>query len=126
MKDLETRDDVVLLVNTFYKKVEHSEIGFFFNDIAKVDWSKHLPKMYNFWSTLLFGEIAYKGNPMSAHYLINEQIPMEKHHFDTWLKIWTETVRENFKGETADLAIYKAGNISSLMAYKMEIATKLP
>lgn len=126
MKKLETRADIELLVNRFYEKVQHDEqIGFFFNDVAKVNWGKHLPKMYAFWETLLFGQISYKGNPMAAHFPVNEIVPMEKHHFDHWLKLWTATVEENFAGETADIAVYKASNIANLMAHKMETATKL-
>lgn len=124
MKNLDSREDIELLVNEFYKKVEGSEIGHFFNDIAKVNWNTHLPKMYNFWETLLFGQMSYKGNPMAAHFPINEIAAMEKEHFEVWLKLWTETVRENFSGETADLAIYKAKNMSQLMAYKMEMARR--
>lgn len=126
MKKLEDRKDIELLVNTFYKKVQaDGTIGHFFNDIAKVDWSVHLPKMYSFWETLLFGQVSYKGNPMAAHFPINEVQAMEKHHFQHWLKLWTETVEQLFTGEAADLAIYKATNISQLMAYKMEMARKL-
>lgn len=126
MKKLETREDIELLVNKFYDKVGQDEtIGFFFNDIAKVNWGEHLPKMYKFWETLLFGQVSYKGNPMVAHFPINEKLPMEKFHFEHWLKLWTETVEENFAGETADLAIYKASNIANLMAFKMETATRL-
>lgn len=125
MKQLETRQDIEFLVNTFYDKIQKDEvIGFFFNDVAKVDWSLHLPKMYKFWETLLFGEVSYKGNPMGAHFPINEQVAMEKRHFEHWLKVWTETVNENFEGEMADMAIYKANNISQLMAFKMEVARK--
>lgn len=124
MKSLENREDIKLLVNEFYKKVERSEIGHFFNNIVKVNWGVHLPKMYGFWETLLFGKISYKGNPMAAHFPINEIEAMEKTHFEVWLKLWTETVHENFSGEIADLAIYKAKNISQLMAYKMEMARK--
>lgn len=126
MKKLESREDIEMLVNKFYGKVQKDEtIGFFFNDVAKVNWNLHLPKMYKFWETLLFGQISYKGNPMAVHFPVNEMVPIEKHHFEHWLKLWTETVEENFAGETADLAIYKARNISSLMAFKMETATKL-
>ncbi|RQP14569.1 MAG: group III truncated hemoglobin [Chryseobacterium sp.] len=126
MKDIQTREDIELLVNRFYDKVgRDATIGFFFNDIAKVNWSHHLPKMYAFWETLLFGQISYKGNPMAAHFPINAQVPMEKRHFDHWLELWTETVNENFTGITADMAIYKARNISGLMSFKMETATKL-
>ncbi|MBC7555629.1 MAG: sec-independent protein translocase TatC, partial [Chryseobacterium sp.] len=54
MKKLETTEDVKLLVNKFYEKVGKDEsIGFFFDDVANVDWNLHLPKMYKFWETLL-------------------------------------------------------------------------
>lgn len=126
MKKLESREDIELLVNKFYDKVGKDEvIGFFFNDIAKVNWSEHLPKMYSFWETLLFGKPLYKGNPMAVHFPINEIRAMEKHHFQHWLKLWTETVEENFTGETAELAVYKATNIANLMSFKMETATRL-
>lgn len=126
MKKLESREDIEFLVNKFYDKVGADEtIGFFFNDIAKVDWSHHLPKMYSFWETLLFGQVSYKGNPMAVHFPINEKVAMEKQHFEHWVKLWTETVEENFTGEMAEMAIYKAKNIANLMGYKMEIARRL-
>ena len=79
MKKLETREDIELLVNKFYEKVQHDDtIGFFFNDVAKVDWSKHLPKMYSFWETILFGQMTYKGNPMAVHFPINEKYRWKK------------------------------------------------
>lgn len=124
LPDLRTREDIKTLVDAFYGKVRHSEIGFFFDEIRRVDWAQHLPKMYDFWETLLLAGRAYKGNPMAAHFPINEMVPMEKHHFQTWLSLWIQTVRENFQGEIADLAIYKATNISQLMAYKMETARR--
>ena len=125
MKKLETRQDIEDLVNLFYDKVQNDDkIGFFFNDVAKVDWAHHLPKMYSFWETLLFGQISYKGNPMAMHFQINEKVPLEKAHFAHWVKLWTETVEENFAGEMAELAIYKATNIANLMGYKMEMARR--
>ena len=69
MKLLESREDIEFLVNTFYKKVAKDEtIGFFFTDVAKVNWDLHLPKMYSFWESLLFGQASYKGNPMAMHF----------------------------------------------------------
>ena len=126
MNDLENRSDIENLVNTFYLKIQKdTEIGFFFNDVAKVDWSLHLPKMYQFWESLLFGQASYKGNPMQKHFPINAQVSIEKHHFEHWLSVWTSTVQELFEGKNADLAIYKAKNIANLMSYKMDVATKL-
>ena len=126
MKKLESREDIEFLVNAFYNKVGKDEtIGFFFNEVAKVNWSHHLPKMYSFWETLLFGQISYKGNPMAMHFPINEKEAIEKPHFAHWIKLWTETVEEHFTGEMAETAIYKASNIANLMAHKMEVARKL-
>lgn len=126
MKKLESHEDIEHLINSFYAKVVKDEmIGFFFNDVAKVDWDKHLPKMYAFWKSVLFGQMTYKGNPMGAHFPINEIQAMEQKHFDRWLHLWTITIEENFKGENADTAIYKAENIARLMAFKMDLARRL-
>ncbi|WP_294205209.1 group III truncated hemoglobin [uncultured Chryseobacterium sp.] len=126
MKKLETRQDIEHLVNSFYDKVvRDGTIGFFFNDVAKVNWDSHLPKMYSFWESILFGQMTYKGNPMGAHFPINEFQAMEKRHFERWLELWISTIEENFTGENADMAVYKAQNIAKLMAFKMELARRL-
>ena len=124
MKDIVSQDDIQVLVNSFYDKVKTSEIGFFFEEIAKVNWEKHLPKMYIFWESVLFATVKFNGNPMGAHFPINEIIPMEKKHFEAWLQLWKETVEENFTGEMAETAIYKATNIANLMSHKMQIARR--
>ena len=121
MKDITTREDIELLVNSFYDKLKKDEIiGFFFNDIAKTNWQTHLPKMYNFWQALLFADIKFEGNPMGAHFPINAQAPMEEYHFEHWLKIWKETVDELFVGEMAENAKNRAQNIAKIMAFKMK------
>lgn len=126
MKALETRNDIELLVNKFYSKViEDEKIGFFFNDIAKVDWERHLPIMYSFWESILFGKMSYKGNPMLVHFPINEKHSMEQQHFERWILLWKTTIEENFEGENAQLALLKAKNIAQLMSYKMQNAKKL-
>ena len=125
MKKLESREDIELLVNNFYAKVVKDEtIGFFFKDVVNVNWDKHLPKMYSFWETILFGQMSYKGNPMQMHFPINEIKAMEKHHFAKWLELWKQTIEENFSGENACAAITKSENIANLMTYKMEMARK--
>jgi hemoglobin len=126
MKKLESREDIEYLVNSFYAKVVKDEtIGFFFKEIVKVDFEKHLPKMYSFWETLLFGQMSYKGNPMGVHFPINEIEAMELKHFDRWLSLWKSTIEENFEGKNADMAIYKSENIAKLMAFKMDLARRL-
>ncbi len=120
-KEIENIDDIKLLVDEFYKKVLLDKtIAHFFNDVAKVDWEKHLPVMYSFWTTLLFGTMGYKGNPMIKHLELNKKENLHHEHFNQWLKLWRETIDEFYVGEKAEEAKQKALNISSLMMNKIE------
>ena len=80
--------------------------------------------MYIFWQALLFADVKFDGNPMGAHFPINEKNGNGKHHFDTWLSLWKST-QTNYSHEIAESAKSKAENIASLMSYKMEMDTKL-
>ncbi|MDE5492554.1 group III truncated hemoglobin [Elizabethkingia meningoseptica] len=121
MKDIESHKDVEKLVNTFYEGVRANKtIGYIFNDIAKVDWEHHLPRMYSFWETILFGKENFKGNPMIKHILLSKQTELNKIHFDTWLAIWHTTIDKNFSGLKAEEAKQKAANIARIMLHKIQ------
>jgi hemoglobin len=108
-KALETRDDVKLLVDSFYAKVrQDSLIGPIFTDVAKVNWDEHLPKLYNFWADLLLGEDTYRGRPFPPHMKLN-LIPS---HFEQWLRLFVATVDENFVGLKAEEAKGRALRIA--------------
>lgn len=48
-KDITTEEDIQLLIDTFYAKVNADALlSPVFNGFAKIDWPKHLPVMYNF------------------------------------------------------------------------------
>jgi hemoglobin len=67
-KDIESKEDIILLVNSFYERIKADDtIGYIFNDIVKVNWEKHLPVMYSFWENSLFYTGSYEGNPMELH-----------------------------------------------------------
>jgi hemoglobin len=66
--DIKNRADIEKLVTVFYGKVkEDAAISYFFNDVAKVNWENHLPKMCDFFENILLSSGNYDGNPMSAH-----------------------------------------------------------
>lgn len=116
MKDIENRSDVKLLVDSFYNKVNEDELlGPIFNKVAAVNWDEHLPKMYDFWDTLLFASQTYKGRPFDAHM----PLPLSEEHFTRWLSLFTSTVDELFEGEIANEAKTKAGNIAGIFKFKM-------
>ena len=126
MNDIRTRADIELLVKEFYDKVIKDDlIGFFFTDVAKIDLSKHLPKMYNFWESILLGNPVYEGHPMARHFPINEIAALEEKHFNRWLQIWEKTVHENFEGENTETAIARALNIARIMHHKMSNARNI-
>lgn len=110
--DISTSTDIQLLINTFYEKVRKDDtIGYIFNDIAKVDWEKHLPRMYSFWEFLLLGGDAYKGNPMEAHQKLHRIEPLKESHFNRWLELFHETVDDHFEGMVAQDAKNRASLI---------------
>ncbi len=119
-KDIENREDVKLLINRFYDKVKADPlIGFIFNDVMKVNWELHLPRMYDFWENTLFYIGGYTGNPMEIHRRLNQIVPLSAEHFQQWTNLFTSTVDEIFSGEKAELAKQRALSISTVMQIKI-------
>lgn len=119
-KDIEDRNDIELLIDSFYNKVRRDEvIGYIFNDVAKVDWAHHTPIICDFWENILFQTRAYTGNPMATHLKLHALYPLTKSHFDRWKKLFTETVDDYFKGRNAELAKQKAMSIATMMQIKI-------
>lgn len=119
--DITDRNDVVLLIDTFYGKVrENKTLGYIFNEVARVDWPNHLPKMYSFWSSLLLGEQSYSGNPMIKHIELSKITTMTQTEFTEWMSLFTATVDELFSGNKAEEAKTRAGNIAALMLHKIQ------
>jgi hemoglobin len=112
-QDITTRQDVQLLVNAFYEKVKVDEV--LASHFAHVNWPEHLPVMYNFWSSVLLGDMSYSGNPLAKHL----KLKIEKFHFAQWLKLFTETVDDNFSGYNANEAKNRARLVAELFQYKM-------
>jgi hemoglobin len=119
-KDIENIEDIKFLVNSFYDKVKaDATISYIFNDIAKVNWEKHLPLMYNFWENVIFFTGPYSGNPMTAHVKMHSVVNFTPEHFERWLKLFTGTVDELFAGDKAELAKQRAISIATVMQLKI-------
>jgi len=121
-KDLENREDIILLVNTFYDNINKNKIlSPIFNEIAKINWQDHLPKMYSFWASLLLGEHSYSGNPMQKHVELSKLTQMSELEFSEWIILFNKTVDNLFAGEKSDEAKTRAANIARLMLHKIKI-----
>ena len=118
-KDIESKADIELLVNSFYDKVKFDPvIGPFFTELVKINWDKHLPVMYSFWENTLFFTGSYSGNPMKMHQKLNDIFHLDAKHFDRWVKLFTTNVDELFAGEKAELAKQRARSIATVMLIK--------
>jgi len=118
-KDITTREDIILMVDEFYKKArKDNNIGPVFNDAIGEDWSKHLPIMYEFWSQMLLGQGDYHRNPFEKHVAL----PIKKGDFQVWISLFTETVDDLFEGVKATEAKTRATSIAQIFEMKLGIS----
>ncbi|WP_422091200.1 group III truncated hemoglobin [Tenacibaculum ovolyticum] len=122
-KEIENRDDVYLLVSTFYNKLKKDDfIGtIFLKAIPEEKWESHLQKLTDFWETNLFFVRKFKGNPMKAHKDLDRNFnhSISQEHFGRWLQLWFETIESLFYGAKANDARERARNIASIMFFKI-------
>ena len=119
-RDIETREDLFLLVSSFYQKLLTDEtISYIFTDVAKIDLDEHLPVLVDFWDMVLFQSDTYRKNAMQPHLHLHQQTPFQKHHFDTWLNYFKSTVDELFEGEKAFMIKERATSIATMMQVKV-------
>ncbi len=91
MPELCTESEVAELVDRFYSRVRADrELGPVF--AAHVDdWSRHLPKMVDFWSSALRKTARYRGTPMPTHAALPN---LSAALFRRWLDLFHETTGE--------------------------------
>ena len=119
-KDISNRDDILKLLTSFYSKLlADSSISYLFTDVAKIDFNHHLEILVNFWDSILFQSDTYRKNAMQPHLVLHQKSPLQKHHFETWLRYFNETVDELFEGEKAFLAKERALSIATVMQIKI-------
>lgn len=97
------------LVEEFYAAVRKDELlgPVFAARIA--DWTEHLAKLREFWSSVVLMTGRYKGRPMPVHAAIAEISDM---HFERWLAIFRETARNVCPPQAAALFIDRSERIA--------------
>jgi len=118
LKDIDTREDIIRMVDTFYESVKSDDL--LAPVFSHVDWPKHLPTMYNFWSSIVFGDQAYTGNPFSKHI----GLPIRRVHFIQWLALFNETVDVLFSGPRASEVKQRAQSIAGIFQHKLGLLEK--
>jgi hemoglobin len=119
--DIKTREDVFLLVSSFYNKVRKNELlAPFFNEAIK-DWDEHLNRLTTFWESNLFLKTKYLGNPLEVHAKVDQKNnhAISELHFGIWLNLWFQTIDELFVGDYAENAKRRARKMSTFLYIKI-------
>lgn len=121
MHDIQSRQDCETLVRSFYSRaLEDDVIGFLFTDVAKLDLEHHLPRITNFWETVLLGGRSYGGGAFRPHLELNAQVQLKAGHFIRWLFLWNQTVDQNFSGPVAEEAKRHAERVANAFHARLE------
>jgi hemoglobin len=119
-KDIEGRNDLLLLMQEFYKKLlSDDSISYLFTDVAKINLDHHLPVLVDFWDSILFQSDTYHKNAMQPHIALHQKSPLQKHHFETWLRYFKESVDELFSGDNSFIIKERATSIATVMQIKI-------
>lgn len=120
-RDIENIDDVKLMVNTFYERIQKNDVlGPIFEERISDRWNEHLEKMYRFWQTILLEEHTYNGAPFPPH----ARMPIDESHFIIWVKTFITTVDDLFYGEIAEEAKKRGTLMAALFNSKLEFFKK--
>ena len=118
--DLDSPEAVTELVCRFYADVaQDALLGPMFNDIARVDWSEHLPKLTAFWCRALFGIPGYVGNPFRAHAAVHAKRAFRTEHFERWLYLFEENLSLGWQGPIADKALRLARDVARVHHHQL-------
>ena len=120
MRDIQTREDLYLLMSEFYKKLlADDKINFIFTEVAKIDLEPHLWDLVDFWEQMLFDTGSYRKNVLQIHLDVNQKIKLSEEHFAIWLNYFSTTIDENFTGQIAENMKTRALSIATVMKIKM-------
>jgi len=115
-KDIATFQDIQILVNSFYDKVQKDvQLAPIFNNVIQNHWHGHLEKMYRFWETVLLDANTYFGAPFLPHANLN----LQHKHFERWMALFVETIDTYFEGIKAEEAKWRAGKMADLFESKI-------
>lgn len=115
--------DIKVLVDSFYGKVKKDDLlSPIFEGIIKCRWPSHLEKMYAFWQTVLLKEHTYFGSPFGPH----AKLPVEQKHFERWKTLFYATIDEQFVGEKANEAKWRAEKMAEMFHTKIQYYRQHP
>jgi len=120
-KDLLNREDVHILVSTFYGRIRKDVYLAPIFEKHIDDWEQHFEHLTNFWEANLFFGKNFKGNPLRKHLTVDaaEDYSINEQHFGVWLNHWIQTLDDLYEGENATMAKNRARKIGTFLHVHM-------
>ncbi|MBL4767256.1 MAG: group III truncated hemoglobin [Rhodobacteraceae bacterium] len=100
------------LVHEFYGKVRQDDLLGPIFAAGVSDWTAHLEKLTDFWSSVALMTGKYHGQPMQAHM----KLKVQARHFSRWLELFRETANTVCTPEGAKLVIARATIIAGAIS----------
>lgn len=120
MKDIQTPEEIYIVVDEFYKKLLADDtISYIFTDVVKIKLEEHLPILVTFWSQAILGTGGYVNNLTQIHLDVNAKSYLSKELFDIWLTHFEAAIDENFEGFNCERMKNQANNLSTIMQIKI-------
>lgn len=107
-----TEDLIRAVVDEFYRRARRdARLGPVFEGHV-ASWDEHLARMADFWSSALLRTGRYAGNPLARHRAVGG---LEPGHFDRWVGLFEDTVRDLCPPPQADAFLVRARRMRDAM-----------
>ena len=118
--DLRSRADIHELVVSFYREVIFDEVlGPMFEQVARVDWSVHIPKLTDYWCRVLLGEPGYEGRMLGPHQRVHALESFRPEMFDRWYNLFVEALDRDWRGPMVERAKFHAATIGGNLSRRL-------
>lgn len=122
MQDVQTQEDIYIIVDEFYKKLFADErISYIFTEVMQIHLhlEEHLQMLVKFWSQAVLGTGGYFNNVTQMHLNLDMKSPLSKELFKIWLEHFEAAINENFSGLNCERMKNMAHNLSTIMQIKI-------
>lgn len=122
MRDINSREDILFVLQKFYEKLlEDSSINYFFTRITTVNQhlDKHIEILVTFWEQSLFMKGGYTNNMFHIHKEVHQKHAFTKTHYDIWLHHFYTTIDAHFEGKVSEQMKTNALSMATVMQIKL-------
>ena len=113
MRDISTEEDIERWMQSFYNRLLADPVTA--PKFKDLDLEAHMPRLTAFWAFVLLEKEGYTTNVFEKHIHLN----LEKIHFETWLRHFSETTTAMFSGPRADMALQRVKLLASTFLHKI-------